>query len=151
DLVLYDKLVPERILDFAPAAAERHCVTELASLHVERCPLIHQMMLDAAHQGKCVVRLKGGDPFVFGRGGEEAEILRAAGIPYEIVPGVTAGLAAAVCAGIPLTHRSYSSAVALITGHENPEKPESALDWAVLARFPGTLAVYMGMLRLPKI
>jgi uroporphyrinogen III methyltransferase/synthase len=151
DLVLYDKLVPTRILDYAPASAQRVCVTELADHHVERCPHVNETMIAAARQGKRVVRLKGGDPFVFGRGGEEAEVLRQAGIPYEVVPGITAGLAAGVYAGIPLTHRAHASAVALITGHENPAKPESMLDWEALARFPGTLAVYMGFARLPQI
>src|SRR5262249_11322247 len=112
---------------------------------------IHETMIHAARQGKRVVRLKGGDPFIFGRGGEEAEVLRRADIPYEIVPGVTAGLAAGVYAGIPLTHREHASAVALITGHENPAKPESVIDWPVLARFPGTLVIYMGFSRLPQI
>src|SRR5229473_2010813 len=101
DLVLYDRLVSPRLLDHAPAGAERVCVTELATYHVERCPHVNEMLVKAAQQGKRVVRLKGGDPFVFGRGGEEAEILSAAGIPFEIVPGVTAALAAAAYAGIP--------------------------------------------------
>jgi uroporphyrinogen III methyltransferase/synthase len=151
DLVLYDKLVPARILDYAPDAAERLCVTELAGCHVERGPHIHQTMIEAARQGKRVVRLKGGDPFIFGRGGEEVEVLRQADIPYEIVPGITAGVGAAAYAGIPLTHREYASAVAFVTGHENPAKPESALDWAALARFPGTLVIYMGFARLPQV
>jgi uroporphyrinogen III methyltransferase/synthase len=98
-----------------------------------------------------VVRLKGGDPFVFGRGGEEAEALRAAGIDYEIVPGVTAGVAAPAYAGIPVTHRDAASAVAFVTGHEDPSKPESALDWRALAAFPGTLVVYMGVRQLPAV
>ena len=101
--------------------------------------------------GLRVVRLKGGDPFLFGRGGEEAEALRAAGLAYEVVPGVTAALGASACAGIPLTHRLEASAVALVTGHEQPGKPESLLDWPGLSRFPGTLVVYMGLLRLPAI
>src|SRR6266852_795448 len=151
DLVIYDRLVSSRLLDFAPSTAERMCVTDLAEHHVERCPHVNDLLLKAAREGKRVVRLKGGDPLIFGRGGEEAEVLRAAGIPYEIVPGVTAAVAAAAFAGIPLTHRLHSSAVALITGHENPEKPETNLDWSVLARFPGTLAIYMGMSRLPQI
>jgi uroporphyrinogen III methyltransferase/synthase len=95
--------------------------------------------------------LKGGDPFIFGRGGEEAEALRRAGIAFEVVPGVTSALGAAAFAGIPLTHRRLASAVALVTGHENPSKPDSSLDWAALARFPGTLVVYMGISRLPSI
>ena len=97
------------------------------------------------------MRLKGGDPFVFGRGGEEAEALAAAGVPFEVVPGVTAGVAAPAYAGIPVTHRDAASAVAFVTGHEDPEKPESALDWDALARFPGTLVFYMGIEKLPRI
>jgi uroporphyrinogen III methyltransferase/synthase len=151
DVVLYDKLVPTRLLEHAPLSAERICVTDLAETHPERPPHVHRLLIDAARQGKRVVRLKGGDPFLFGRGGEEAEILRQAGIPYEVVPGVTAALAASACAGIPLTHRAYASAVAIVTGHENPLKPESNLDWALLARFPGTLVIYMGIARLPLI
>ena len=97
------------------------------------------------------MRLKGGDPFVFGRGGEEAEALAAAGIPFEVVPGVTAGVAAPAYAGIPVTHRDAASAVAFVTGHEDPAKPESALDWDALAAFPGTLVVYMGVRQLAAI
>ena len=96
------------------------------------------------------MRLKGGDPFVFGRGGEEAEALAAAGIAFEVVPGVTAGVAAPAYAGIPVTHRDEASAVAFVTGHEDPGKEESALDWEALARFPGTLVLYMGVRRLPR-
>jgi uroporphyrinogen III methyltransferase/synthase len=151
DLVLYDKLVPAQLLEHAPQTAERLCVADLSPCHSRRYAHIHQTMIDAARQGKCVVRLKGGDPFLFGRGGEEAEALQAAGIPFEVVPGVTSGLAASAYAGIPLTHRLHASAVALITGHENPEKPASTLDWQALARFPGTLVVYMGMSHLPRI
>jgi uroporphyrinogen III methyltransferase / synthase len=98
-----------------------------------------------------VVRLKGGDPFVFGRGGEEAEALAAAGVPFEVVPGVTAGVAAPAYAGIPVTHRDAASAVAFVTGHEDPDKDGSALDWDALGRFPGTLVFYMGIRRLPLI
>src|SRR5262249_32604765 len=136
DLVLYDKLVPPQMLEHAPPTAERVCVSDLAERHVERYAPVHHTMLEAARRGKRVVRLKGGDPFLFGRGGEEAEVLRAAGIPYEVVPGVTAALGAAACTGIPLTHRASASAVAFVTGHENPAKPESALDWQALAHFP---------------
>jgi uroporphyrinogen III methyltransferase/synthase len=151
DLVLYDRLVPLRLLDHAPAAARRVCVDELAACHPDRWPHIHRTMIDAARQGLRVVRLKGGDPFLFGRGAEEAEALRDAGVPYEIVPGVTAALGAGACAGIPLTHRTHASAVALVTGHEQPGKAESRLDWAALAKFPGTLVFYMGMASLPSI
>src|SRR5262249_28246659 len=129
DLILYDRLVPVRLLDHARPDARRVCVNELAGCHAERIPHINRTMIDAARQGLCVVGLKGGDPFVFGRGGEEAEALRAAGVEYEIVPGITAALGAAAFAGIPLTHRLHSSAVAFVTGHEKPGKPDSALDW----------------------
>ena len=104
-------------------------------------------MIEAREQGRSVVRLKGGDPFVFGRGGEEAEALAAAGVDFEVVPGVTAGVAAPAYAGIPVTHRDDASAVAFVTGHEDPGKAESALDWDALARFPGTLVLYMGVKR----
>jgi uroporphyrinogen III methyltransferase/synthase len=151
DLVLYDRLVPPRLLDHAPSQARRVCVADLPGCHAERAPHIHRTMIDAARQGLRVVRLKGGDPFLFARGGEEAEALRQAGLSYEVVPGVTAALGASACAGIPLTHRLHASAVALVTGHERPDKPESGLDWAALARFPGTLVIYMGMARLAAI
>jgi uroporphyrinogen III methyltransferase/synthase len=151
DLVLYDRLVPVRLLDAVPAGAQRICVDSLHGSHPERWPEIYQLMIDAARQGQRVVRLKGGDPFVFGRGGDEAEALRKAGIDYEVVPGVTAALGAAAFAGIPLTHRQHVSAVAFITGHEKPDKTDSFLDWPGLARFPGTLVVYMGMARLAHI
>jgi uroporphyrinogen III methyltransferase/synthase len=151
DLVLYDKLVPTRLLDFAPPAAERVSVADVPGGHPHRWPFILQRLVEAAKEGKVVVRLKGGDPLIFGRGAEEAEELKKAGIPYEIVPGVTAVSAAAAAAEIPVTHRGYASAVALVTGHENPTKSHHGLDWSALARFPGTLAVYMGMARLDLI
>jgi uroporphyrinogen III methyltransferase/synthase len=151
DLVLYDRLVPTVLLTHAPPAARCVCVDELAGCHVERVPLVLQQLIDSARAGLRVVRLKGGDPFIFGRGGEEAEALHAAGIPFEIVPGVTAALGAAACAAIPLTHRLHSSAVALVTGHEQPGKQDPRLDWAALARFPGTLVLYMGISKLEEI
>lgn len=151
DLVLYDKLVPPALLDHVPASARRICVANLTPCHSERTGPLVDLMLEAARAGKCVVRLKGGDPFIFGRGGEEVELLRAAGIAYEVVPGITAAVGAAACAGIPLTHRAYSSAVALVTGHEHPDKTTAPLDWAALARFPGTLVIYMGLSRLGQI
>jgi uroporphyrinogen III methyltransferase/synthase len=151
DVVLHDKLVPPAMLEHAPESAARICVTELGALHVERYVPVQSAMIELARQGKCVVRLKGGDPFLFGRGAEEAEALRRAGIPFEVVPGVTAALGAAACAGIPLTHRAHASAVAFVTGHEQHDKSESFLDWDALARFPGTLVIYMGMSRLGEI
>ena len=151
DLVLYDKLVPPAMLEHVSEWAEKRCVVELAARHVERYRPVQETMIAASREGKRVVRLKGGDPCMFGRAGEEAQALQAAGIPFEIVPGVTAALGASSFAGIPLTHRHHASAVAFLTGHENPEKPTSALDWSALARFPGTLVIYMGMSRLDKI
>ena len=114
---------------------------------------IGELLVDRARQGKIVVRLKGGDPFVFGRGGEEAEALAEAGIPFEVVPGITAGVAASAYAGIPVTHRDDASAVAFVTGHEDPAKEGAAgaVDYDALASFPGTLVFYMGVKALPRI
>jgi uroporphyrinogen III methyltransferase/synthase len=106
---------------------------------------INQAMLQYARQGNCVVRLKGGDPAIFARGAEEMEFLERHTVPYEIVPGITAALAAGSHAGIPLTHRDYASAVAFVTGHEDPQRAKERLDYAALARFPGTLVIYMGV------
>lgn len=151
DLVLYDKLVPMRLIEELAPRAEKICVGNLGPCHSDRHVPIHDAMINAANQGRRVVRLKGGDPCIFGRAGEEAQALHAAGIPFEIVPGVTAALGASAFAGIPLTHRQHASAVAFVTGYENPDKPETALDWAALAKFPGTLVFYMGMSRIGPI
>ncbi len=151
DLVLYDQLVPRRILDFAAPQAETVCVRELPGPHPDKFPHAFRRLVEAAAAGKRVVRLKGGEPLLFGRGGEEAESLRQAGIDFEIVPGVTAAFAAAADMDLPLTHRGKCSAVALVTGHELPTRPGTKLDWAALAKFPGTIAVYMGIARLPVI
>jgi uroporphyrinogen III methyltransferase/synthase len=151
DFVLYDYLTSPRALDFARPDAERFRVTQLPGPHPERWQQITAKVVDEARKGKVVAHLKGGDPLVFGRGAEEAEALRAAGVPYEIVPGVTAALAAAACTEIPLTHRAFASAVALVTGHEDPGKGDARLDWDALAKFPGTLAVYMGVTQLGHI
>src|SRR5262249_10579840 len=121
DVVVYDKLVPVALLDHAPASAERICVAELGANHRERYRPVKETLLNKAREGKTAVRLKGGDPFIFGRGGEEAEFLRQHNIPYEIIPGITAAIGAAAFAGIPLTHRQHSSAVVFVTGHENPD------------------------------
>ncbi|HEY4427415.1 MAG TPA: uroporphyrinogen-III C-methyltransferase [Solirubrobacteraceae bacterium] len=151
DVILYDRLIPASALDGASADAELLFVGKEG-----RGPSVPQeattaLLVDRARGGNEVVRLKGGDPFVFGRGGEEALALRAAGIPFEVVPGVTAGIAAPAYAGIPVTHRGAASAVALVTGHEDPGKHETAIDWEALAAFPGTLVLYMGVGRLDEI
>ena len=151
DVIVYDRLIPGGALDGARADAELiYAGKEGGGPSVSQAE-IERLLLERAGAGREVVRLKGGDPFVFGRGGEEAESLREAGIPFEVVPGVTAGVAAAAYAGIPVTHRDAASAVAFLTGHEDPAKPESALDWEALAAFPGTLVIYMGVRQLGAI
>lgn len=151
DAILYDRLIPVTALDGARPDAELIYVGKEGRGPQMPQEQIDRLLVEHGRAGKRVVRLKGGDPFVFGRGGEEALVLREAGIPFEIVPGVTSGVAAPAYAGIPVTHRERSSAVALITGHENPDKPESAIDWPALAAFPGTLVFYMGVKQLPRI
>jgi uroporphyrinogen III methyltransferase/synthase len=148
DAIYYDRLIPPGALDGAREGAELVYVGKAPGRPSVPQEEIGERLVEAAQSGKSVVRLKGGDPFVFGRGGEEGEALRAAGIEFEVVPGVTAGVAATAYAGIPVTHRDDASAVAFVTGHEDPEKQESAIDWAALARFPGTLVFYMGVKRL---
>jgi uroporphyrinogen III methyltransferase / synthase len=151
DAILYDRLIPAGALDGAQTDAELRYVGKEPGAAALAQEEINDLLVELGQQGKTVVRLKGGDPFVFGRGGEEAEALAAAGVAFEVVPGVTAGVAAPAYAGIPVTHRDAASAVAFVTGHEDPEKPESALDWEALARFPGTLVLYMGVKNLRLI
>jgi dipeptidyl-peptidase-4 len=151
DVVFYDGLVNPLLLRHTSATAERTCRVNSVDGRALPQDDINRHLIAAAQQGKTVVRLKGGDPYLFGRGTEEAAALVAAGIPFEVVPGVSAALAASVYAGISLTHRDMSSAVALVTGHENPLKPESDLDYAALSQFTGTLVFYMGLHRLEKI
>jgi uroporphyrinogen III methyltransferase/synthase len=151
DVIVHDRLIPATALDGARPEAERYYVGKEGGGPSVSQDDIGGLLLEHGAAGRSVVRLKGGDPFVFGRGGEEAELLREAGIPFEVVPGITAAVAASAYAGIPVTHRDAASAVAFVTGHEDPGKPESALDWEALAAFPGTLAVYMGVARLASI
>ncbi len=151
DVIVHDRLIPATALDGArPEALLIYAGKEGGGPSVSQ-EEIGRVLLEHGAAGRTVVRLKGGDPFVFGRGGEEAEQLRAAGVAFEVVPGITAAVAAPAYAGIPVTHRDVASAVAFITGHEDPDKTESALDWAALARFPGTLCVYMGVRQLEAI
>jgi uroporphyrinogen III methyltransferase / synthase len=151
DAIFYDRLIPPGALDGAPPEAELRYVGKEPGAAALTQEETNQLLVELGRAGKRVVRLKGGDPFVFGRGGEEAEALAAAGVAFEVVPGVTAGVAAPAYAGIPVTHRDAASAVAFVTGHEDPDKPETALDWDALARFPGTLVLYMGIKNLPLI
>jgi len=148
DVILYDRLIPSSALAGARTDAELRYVGKEGGGPFVPQDQIEALILDRARAGRSVVRLKGGDPFVFGRGGEEAQTMLAAGIAFEIVPGVTSGLAAAAYAGIPATHRGHASAVALVTAHEDPSREESALDWPALAAFPGTLIFYMGVRQL---
>jgi uroporphyrinogen III methyltransferase/synthase len=153
DVVVYDHLASSRLLELAPPECLRIC----AGKSVGHCTMsqdrIHEVLIEHARAGRSVVRLKGGDPLVFGRGAEEASVLRSAGVPFEIVPGVTAGVGATSYAGIPVTHRALASAVAFVTGHTDPDEASAGgrLDWAALARFPGTLVVYMGLTYLAAI
>lgn len=151
DAILYDRLIPASALDGAREDALLEYAGKGPSGDSVKQGGIEARMVELAQQGLQVVRLKGGDPFVFGRGGEEAATLREAGIEFEIVPGVTAGIAASAYAGVPVTHRDHAAAVAFVTGHEDPAKPESAVDWPALAAFPGTLVFYMGVKNLPRI
>jgi uroporphyrinogen III methyltransferase/synthase len=175
DAILYDRLIPADALDGARADCELRYVGKAPGDVAMSQEDIGALLVELGLAGKRVVRLKGGDPFVFGRGGEEAEALRAAGVPFEVVPGITAGVAASAYAGIPVTHRDAASAVAFVTGHEAPgkasareddpgtagsragddgeaaERPHSNVDWKGLAAFPGTLVFYMGVKNLPLI
>jgi len=151
EVVVYDALISQRLLDYAPPAAERVYVGKRAAVHTLSQDGINRLLVEKGLAGKTVVRLKGGDPYVFGRGGEEALALLEAGVEFEVVPGVTAAIAGAAYAGIPVTHREVASAVGLVTGHEADDKPDSALDWAALAQWKGTLVFYMGAANLGVI
>ncbi|HTU16268.1 MAG TPA: uroporphyrinogen-III C-methyltransferase [Solirubrobacterales bacterium] len=148
DVIYYDRLIPPTALDGARDSAELVYVGKQPGVPSVPQEEIVERLIESGREGLNVVRLKGGDPYLFGRGAEEAEGLRAAGLDFEVVPGVTAGIAATAYAGIPVTHREDASAVAFVTGHEDPAKPETALDWPALAAFPGTLVFYMGVKRL---
>jgi uroporphyrinogen III methyltransferase/synthase len=151
DVIVHDRLVAPDLLEHAREEAELVYAGKDPNSRSTAQETINQVLIDRAREGKLVVRLKGGDPFVFGRGGEEAEALAQAGVPFEAVPGITAAIGAAAYAGIPLTHREQASAVAFVTGHEDPLKDESALDWSAIAAFPGTLVFYMGVRNLTDL
>ena len=151
DAVLHDRLIPDGALEVVPSGAEVRDVGKRPGGEADTQQDINAQLVDLARAGRTVVRLKGGDPFVFGRGGEEARALAEAGVEYEVVPGVTAGVAAPAYAGIPVTDRELASAVAFVTGHEDPAKGGSALDLEALAAFPGTLVLYMGVSRLDAL
>lgn len=151
EVVVYDRLIDPALLSFAPPGAECIFVGKETDHRLLDQAEINRILIDRARQGKVVVRLKGGDPFVFGRGGEEAEALHDAGVPFEVVPGVTSPIAVPAYAGIPVTHRDFASSFTVVTGHEDPEKPDSQLDWAHLAAEPGTLIFVMAVGQLEQI
>ncbi|MEA2157283.1 MAG: uroporphyrinogen methyltransferase / synthase [Solirubrobacteraceae bacterium] len=151
DVILYDQLIPDGALDGARADAELVDVGKKGGGRQVPQRDTNELLLEHARAGREVVRLKGGDPFVFGRGGEEAQLLRAEGFDVEVVPGVTAGVAAPAYAGIPVTQRGLAAAVAFVTGHEDPAKPDTLIDWPALAACPGTHVFYMGVRSLERI
>ncbi len=151
DVLVYDRLVNETLLRHAGSDCELVYVGKQPDNHVMSQSEINGLLAARAKTGKYVVRLKGGDPFIFGRGGEEAEALASESIPFDVVPGVSSASAAPAYAGIPLTHRDMSSSLAIVTGHEDPSKPSSAVDWAKLATATDTLIILMGVANLPDI
>lgn len=150
EFVVYDALVHPAILEHAPASAERQFVGKRGGETSVSQETITSLLVELAGRYEVVVRLKGGDPFVFGRGGEEAEALARAGIPFEVVPGVTAGVAGPAYAGIPVTHRGLAASVTFVTGHEDPTKEQSDVDWVHLAGVGGTIVFYMGVRRMEE-
>jgi uroporphyrinogen III methyltransferase/synthase len=151
EVIVYDRLVSPALLDRASESALRIFAGKHAGAHCLPQERINALLVEHARLGRIVVRLKGGDPFVFGRGGEEALALAAAGIRFEIVPGVSAAVAVPAYAGIPVTHRGIGSSLAMVTGHEDPDKAGAAVDWARLATAVDTLVVLMGLRSLPRI
>lgn len=151
DVVIYDYLAAPALLKYAPETAEMIYVGKKGGDHTLSQDGINALIVEKALTGVTVARLKGGDPYIFGRGGEEAQVLAENGIPFEVVPGVTSAIAAPAYAGIPLTHRDFTSTVAFVTGHENPEKDASSIDWPALAKGIGTLVFLMGVKNLPHI
>jgi len=151
DVVVYDRLVDPRLLDEAPACALRVFVGKASGTHTLPQGEINALLIAHARRGRRVVRLKGGDPFVFGRGGEEAEALAAAGIPFEVVPGVSSAVAAPAAAGIPVTHRAVASSFAVVTGHERDDAGVGRVNWTRLATAVDTLVILMGLERLSRI
>jgi len=151
DVIIYDHLASSKLLKHAREDAETLYVGKEQGAHTLPQDQMNKLIVQKAMEGRTVVRLKGGHPFIFGRGGEEAEALAKAGVPFEIVPGITSAIAAPSYAGIPLTDRRYTASVGIVTGHEDPTKPHSTVDWSKLATGVGTLVILMGMKNLPKI
>jgi len=150
-VIVYDQLATPALLDEAPEDALRIFAGKSAGRHYLEQSAINAILIHHARRGRLVVRLKGGDPFVFGRGGEEMLACARAGVAVEVVPGVSAAIAVPAAAGIPVTHRGFASSFAVVTGHEDPAKPESAVDWERLAMAVDTLVILMGVGTLPRI
>ncbi len=151
DALVYDSLVPKEVLDLVPERCERRFVGKRRGHHSMPQPSTNAVLVELARQHRTVVRLKGGDPFLFGRGGEEAAHLAARNIPVQVVPGVTAGIAAPAYAGIPVTHRRSGSSVTFVTGHEEIDKRRPSVNWRALAAASDGLVIYMGLHNLPRI
>jgi uroporphyrin-III C-methyltransferase len=151
DALVYDSLVPREVLDLVPESCERRFVGKRRGHHSVPQPSTNAVLVELAQRHQCVVRLKGGDPFLFGRGGEEAAHLASHGVPVQVVPGVTAGIAAPAYAGIPVTHRRAGSSVTFVTGHEEIDKRRPSVNWQALASASDGLVIYMGLHNLPRI
>lgn len=151
DIVLYDRLVSKKIIAMIPKKAEKIYVGRDVGDDYKHQDSTNDLMVKYAKSNKSVVRLKGGDPFIFGRGGEEAEYLRKYKVKFEIVPGITSGIGSAIYSGIPLTHRKYSSSVVFVTGHEDPGKTKDAVKWKQLAKSVETIVIMMGLSRIGTI
>jgi uroporphyrinogen III methyltransferase/synthase len=151
ECLVYDQLIGPAVLELAPAGCERIFVGKQCGRACRTQAEINEILVEFGRAGRRVVRLKGGDPFIFGRGGEEAQALRQAGVDFEVVPGITAALGAAAACGIPLTHRGVSSAVVFLTGHEDPGKGRTAVKWEDYGRLDATLCIYMGVRNLGAI
>jgi uroporphyrin-III C-methyltransferase len=151
DVILYDRLVNKGILKMASSNSEKVYVGRMSGDPTTNQKITNELMLKYANDGKKILRLKGGDPFIFGRGGEEAEFLSSKNIKYEIVPGISSLNGAAVYSGIPLTHRDYSSSVLILTGHESIEKKKSTIKWKSLTKAADTIVIFMGLEQLKDI
>lgn len=151
DVVLYDRLVSKKIVSMIPKKSQKLYVGRDVGDDYKHQDTTNDMMVKFAKKNKNVVRLKGGDPFIFGRGGEEAEFLKKHNVKYEIIPGITSGMGSAEYSGIPLTHRNYASSVVFVTGHEDAKKKEGVVDWKKLAKSVDTIVIMMGLSRLEII
>lgn len=151
DVIVYDRLVSDPILQLIPIKTDKISVGKKPGNHRHQQNHINKILVEEARNGKIVVRLKGGDPFLFGRGGEEALMLRRAGIEFEVIPGISSALAVPIYAGIPLTHRGYSSSLTIITGHEDPTKSRNFINWGKIGNITDTIVVLMGINQLKLI